>query len=140
MKSLKSTWLGAEAERDGTPLIVRARDISVDESINRALPILFSIELSYEMSTPDGLPTPAQYQQIEKFESEIIDEIERQNNLILVFVETGGGLIRYFTYVADVDLVSRLIDEICDPDIPLEFSAKLDPDWGEYRNRRSRVK
>ena len=132
-------WLGAEAERDGRPLVVRARRFFREPVADPSLPFLFVVELQYEPFDDVGLPGDSQYEVISKFERDVFDLIESKGILNLVFVETNAGSIRYYSYVSDIEVVSSKIDEMADEALILSFSADEDPEWNEYRKRMDRV-
>jgi len=132
-------WLGAEAERDDKPLMVRARKFSRKPASNSRLPFLLVVDFTYEADDNVGLPNDIQYNILDEFEKNALDEMEKAGSLELVFIETCNGLVRYYSYVADVSAIVNQIDDIISGSSDFNFSSNFDPDWLEYGKKISLV-
>ena len=124
-------WFGAEGTLHDMPILVRGRHIDSRATKHAAFDKLFVIDLGYDQHTPDGLPSDSTYDFLAGFEA-ILDKLEDEGELLLVFVETSNGNVRYFSYVKDVDGVASSIDAAAGDNFQIDFSADDDPDWENY--------
>ncbi|MDB5431290.1 MAG: hypothetical protein JWP35_2406 [Caulobacter sp.] len=131
MKS-SGKWLGAEAEQDGKPVLIRARSAAI---VDFGKPHLVVIDLGYDCVDDSELPTDDQYEAVGAFETSALDRLEEAGNLVLVFIETVGGRVRYLAYLRDVEEAVGFIDLHADPALRLEFQSTEDHEWREYRER-----
>ncbi|MEI7933384.1 MAG: DUF695 domain-containing protein [Alphaproteobacteria bacterium] len=131
----RSTWVGAEGERDGKPFIVRARRFEPGAEPMAPLPVLLVIDVTYECFDETRLPFREQYEQADIFEHTIFDALEQRGQLKFVFAETGDGKIRYFTYVRDAEGVVAFLKQKVSQALPVEIFSGSDPQWDEYKRR-----
>lgn len=127
-------WFGAEGVSDGRPVLIRGRRITPVRELDK----LFVIDFFYDPDV-NGLPDERAYSKIDHIEK-TLDNLEEDRDFILVFVETFGGRVRYFSYTSDVNRISSYIDERVDADQVIEFAADIDPDWETYALKVSGVR
>jgi hypothetical protein len=111
----------------------RGREIPSTLLGHESLPHIFVVTLSYSTSDPTGLPTRAQYDEIESFEHACIDGIEQGRLGILTFVKTLDGSIRYFLYVSDVDRTLEAVGSTLN-EANAAVAAGDDPEWREFKS------
>jgi hypothetical protein len=129
-------WLFAEAELDGRPIKVRARDPN-DVKIDPTRTHIVVAVLGYAIEDNLQLPSGDDYEKIETLETAIFDTTEGDPEL--VFVETGSGVVRYFAYTSDVDRTIAAISETSAPFEVLDLDSAEDPEWEIYRERIARL-
>jgi len=117
---------------DGKPCMFRGREIPSGLVGDISLPHIFVIALPYPITDPTGLPTGAQYNEIEAFERRCIDRVEEDRLGILTFVRTFNGTIRYFLYVSDINVVSQAIEADVNS-VGAHVAAGDDSEWREFK-------
>jgi hypothetical protein len=86
------------------------------------------------------LPGAAQYDEIEKFESNVLDVLEKETIGALVYVETGRGAIQYYCYVRDVNAAASFINNMITDELNLELASDNDSSWLEYQRLIKRIR
>ncbi|MBP7704321.1 MAG: DUF695 domain-containing protein [Caulobacter sp.] len=125
-------WVLAEGELAGKPLLVRARDMEPLE----VLPFLLVVDLFYDSVDDTALPGEDTYEVLEQFEAEVLERPSERVRIVLTFVETHDGRVRYYCYASDVDRALEHIDAAAGLFEP-EYSAEHDPNWQVYVERMS---
>lgn len=123
-------WVLAEGELAGKPVMIRAREM---EPLP-VLPHLLVVDLFYDSVDDTALPGDDDYEMMEEFEARSLDKSGEGLRIVLAFVETHDGRVRYFCYVSDVALAVEHIDATADGLEPV-FSTENDPDWSLYQQR-----
>lgn len=129
-------WLLAEAELDGRPIKLRARDPN-DLKINPTRKHIVVAVLGYVIEDNLQLPSDDDYEKIETLETAVFDTTEGDPEL--VYVETGSGVVSYFAYTSDVDRTIAAISEKSTPFEILDLDSAEDPEWEIYRARIARL-
>lgn len=126
----RQKWLLAEGEKAGKPLLIRAREM---EPLD-VLPFLLVVDLFYDSVDHTALPGDDTYDLLEKFEAEVLERPTERVRIVLTFVETHDGRVRYYCYASDVDRALEHIDAAAGLVEP-EYSAEHDPHWQVYAER-----
>ncbi len=128
-------WLLAEGRMAGKPVLIRAREM---EPLP-VLPNLLVVDVFYDSVDDSALPGPEDYEMLERFEAEALERPSEQVRIVLAFVETHDGRVRYFCYASHVDRAVEHIDAVAAPVEP-EYSTEQDPDWEVYRERMATLR
>lgn len=123
-------WLLAEGELAGKPVLVRAREM---EPLP-VLPNLLVVDVFYDSVDDSNLPGEYDYEMLERFEAEALERPSERVRIVLAFVETHDGRVRYYCYASHVDRAVEHIDAAAGPVEP-EYSTEYDPDWKVYQER-----
>lgn len=94
-------WLGIEGTREDKPLLARLRKLANNKAQRSALPHLFLIEWPYPLDNDTELPSKSVYKQLSRFEQQVLDALEDEDEGKLFFVETSGGRVTYHLYCKD---------------------------------------
>jgi hypothetical protein len=120
-------WQIAEGVEANRPVLYRNRQIP-DKFVGTE-PQLLVLTLGFIETDDTGLPTRHQYDQLEEFESRVLDKIESQQLGVVAFTWTYRGTVRYFLYVSELEPVLSLLS-----DSQVAIAACDDPNWDEFRN------
>ena len=127
------TWAGAEGEHGGHPLLITFREIPKTFPRSRYPQRL---NIFWEMSEPDenGLPTEAEFNRIDLFESRLIPAVEDDEHSILAGTLTCNGDREYIFHTADVPgFMERLTNMPQEEDrYPITIQKYDDPDWSYF--------
>jgi hypothetical protein len=126
-------WFEAEGVEHGKLAMFRGRQIPATFIGSRSLSILVVISVRFDATDETGLPTRAQYQEIDNFEREFIDHIEAQRLGLTAFIMTTNGTIKYFLYVSNIESISNALLGDNESGSRVELFAREDPNWDEYR-------
>src|SRR4051812_5753537 len=107
MKSDTKSWFGVEAKREGFPVLLRIRKTTPEREFRK----LCLFTWKYPEDPPTRLPFDNFYSSIERFELEVLDELERRKMGLFVVSETGFGKIRYYIYTSSIDDLVTFIQE-----------------------------
>lgn len=128
-------WLLAEGQLAGKPLLIRARDM---EPLP-VLPYLLVVDLFYDSVDDTALPGDDDYEMLEWFEAEVLERPTERVRIVLTFVETHDGRVRYFCYASDVERAVEHLDAAAGRVEP-EYSTESDPDWELYQQRMASLR
>lgn len=126
----RQKWLLAEGQKAGKPLLIRAREM---EPLD-VLPFLLVVDLFYDSVDDTALPGDETYEMLERFEAEVLERPTERVRIVLTFVETHDGRVRYYCYASDVDRALEHIDAAAGLTEP-EYSVEHDPNWQVYAER-----
>ncbi len=135
LMSRPEKWLLAEGELAGKPLLIRAREM---EPLP-VLPHLLVVDLFYDSVDDTNLPGDDDYEMLEWFEAEVLERPTERVRIVLTFVETHDGRVRYFCYASDVERAVEHLDAAAGQVEP-EYSTESDPDWELYQQRMASLR
>lgn len=125
-------WVGAEREQDGRPVLLRVRDVPIDDLSAEEFPHLLVTTWRYGRFDETGLPTSSQHETIGRYE-DALDNLESRGMGVLVIVRTHDGATEHLMYVRDVDACIDFIERRTSSGLKLEFAIAVNDRWDEYR-------
>ena len=131
------TWLLAQGEVDGKPIMIRAREphqIRIDPARKHVV----VASLAYAARDTDQLPSDEDYEALEAFEAQAFEAPSGDPEL--VFVETEAGVVRYFAYTSDVERTVASISQTAASFQTLDWDSAEDPEWQIYFRRIDRLR
>lgn len=135
---MSDPWFLAEGYRQQKPVMTRGRRPETVWPFREDFPDLLCVDFFYPAGDDTGLPTAAQYVDIESFEAKILDQPDFEDRL-LVLVQTGSGKVTYYLYVDNPQEVADDIGNRSGDARLLEFSSGHDPTWTVYRSEIERL-
>lgn len=128
------TWFRAQGQAGGLPFHIRGRQKLAEVVAHPELRHRVVLTLTFGTEGASSLPTPAQYAQLDRFESDVIDRLEQLRVALLSFARTGQGKVEYHLYARDPDHVVGILDAHCPSETKgqLAVAAVEEPDWREY--------
>jgi hypothetical protein len=128
MSADSTQWIGVEAKKDGFPILMRIRRLMPDPSFR----VLFVVTWSYSEDHASRLPSQHFYSMIERFEKNVMDEIEQKHLGIFVASETGLGSTKYYFYTNSTEPLASALDQAIPATEKVEFASDIDNEWREY--------
>lgn len=128
MSADSTQWIGVEAKKDGFPVLMRIRRLTPDPSFG----ILFFVTWSYSEDHASRLPSQHFYSMIERFEKNVMDQIEQTHLGLFVASETGLGSTKYYFYTNSIESLASKLDQAIPASEKVEFASDIDSEWREY--------
>lgn len=130
-------WSLAEGENNSAPFILRFRPHLLPFVELQQYNIRLMVLLKYEIFTSNLLPSDEQYEMFERFENEIIVEVESNLSAVLAFVYTWNGQREWHFYTVNFkdaeDKITKILNDINYSGI-IELQVEEDPEWNEYNS------
>ena len=126
------TWLTAEKEYEGFPLLLRRpAELDVD-SLRPTHPTLVVVTHEFTKRRPDGLPEPEYNKSLVEMDTELVRAFDVDQIGVPALVETFGGKRHYYFYVAVDTDVAAIISAVARryPTERLSWTVRPDPGWG----------
>ena len=126
-------WVGAEADYDGRPLLIRLRQFPQGFPTAK-----FSqrLNVTWTMSQPDqnGLPTDQEFSKLAAFEDRLVNAVEPDEQSILVGALTCNGNKEFIFHTADPsEFLKRLTNMPQETErYPITIEKYDDPDWNYF--------
>ncbi len=133
MKKVESRWSGIQGTRGAKPFLARLRQVAKGCRDRKLFKQLLVIEISYSCDDESGMPNDTFYESLEQFEARGLDTLEKQSRGIFVFSETGGGQVRQFVYVDDLNAAAEMLAGCLPAEMSVQFSGIADPRWQQYK-------
>ena len=128
-------WVGAEAEHDHHPLLIRFREIP------QAFPKFKypeRLNVFWKMSEQDhnGLPTEKEFIRLESFEDYLVGAVEHDGHSILVGVLTCNGEKEFVFHTSDVSGFMSRLRKIPQEEerYPITIRRFYDPNWSYFES------
>ena len=123
-------WTVAEGHTGVYPFIVRYRKFA--QNFQRdSLPIRLNVFWSVTSANEHGLPTPAEAELLNTFESRLVSAVEEDETAWLVAVITGRSEREFVFYLRQPQQFLQCLTDMpqeCER-YPLEIHSEDDPDW-----------
>lgn len=135
-------WTLAEGSIDDRPSMVRFRPGLASVLGIAELPRRLVVVWDFGDDGASGMPDAEIAEDLELFESALLDALDPGRTAVLAFVFTHLGTREWHYYFDDLDAVSdKINDALADqPDLPIEMSAYDDPAWSELAALLSSVR
>jgi hypothetical protein len=132
--AIADTWIVAEFDVDGKPLVIRIRTHQHSLVGHPQLPHRLRILWEYQPSNESGLPDSHDLEAMHCCEEDLFNILEHDNHSILAHTLMGDGLRQWVFYCSDLDEVVQRINETlpANPPYPLNFENEVDTAWIEY--------
>jgi hypothetical protein len=130
---LKSVpWVLAKGKQDGHSLMMRYRRFSQDFP-KQEYPVRINMVCDVKEQTASGLPTRNEYERLGRFEEQLMNTVEEDEDSVLAMVITRSGKREFIFQTADAESfrerLSHVYGEVTDYQLNLLQSE--DDDW-EY--------
>lgn len=135
MKFDSFEWIGAEAEYDQHPLLVRFREVPPTFPKSK-YPERLNIFWKMAEQNDNGLPTEQEFIRLEAFEDYLVGAVEHDGHSILVAVLTCNGEKEFVFHTADVPgFISRLTSMPQERErYPITIHRFHDPSWSYFES------
>ncbi|HEY0843834.1 MAG TPA: DUF695 domain-containing protein [Noviherbaspirillum sp.] len=134
-------WLVAEGQRNGFPIIVRAKAELPEHRIRKQYGWLTVITWTYSVES-GGLPGADENQKMNNLEDTIESRLEATGLCMAVASRTGNGKKEWSYYVRDRDEFISAFNKVMHgkPRLPLTMHFYHDPAWQELNRLLDSVK
>jgi hypothetical protein len=124
------SWSVAQAEKNGTPMLIRFRSERPEGVDIAAFPLLLSATWSYE-PTEFGLPSPDAVAMMDAFEDALATSLEGTRTAYLMVVLTQGGQRDWLWYTSSEEEAMRRVNQALKGHqrYPVEFAVQPDRAW-----------
>jgi hypothetical protein len=129
------TWGMAEADSNGSPLLIRFNSSAQDWVGHTALGIRLGFAVPLNAPNEGGMPGGDENRQLNDIEDVILREVDARAKGIPAFVLTNGIMKEFVFYItADTDIAAlheAIRNSVSTHEV--QCMAVKDPDWGAYR-------
>jgi hypothetical protein len=127
-------WGVAEAEYDGSPLIVRFNETAKEWVAHPEMPIKLGFAIPLNRPNETGLPHPDENKQLGQIEDVIVREVEDKARGIQVLVLSTGTMKEFVFYIvagADIKTIHKAVQShVSTHDV--QCIADHEPAWDSY--------
>ena len=126
-------WSVAQAEKNGSPLLIRYRSQRPQGVDTAAFPFLLSATWTYQ-ANETGLPAPEEQELMAKFEDASESALEASQTAHLMVILTGNGERDWLWYTCGEAEAMRQVNHALKGHrrYPVQFSVQQDRRWRAY--------
>ncbi len=129
------TWVLAQGEHAGKPLIVRFSESAKEWCAHPGLPIKLGFAVPLNSPDEGGLPTPDENEQLDAIEDTIRTRVAATTNGVHALVLTMGTMKEFVFYIprgVDIGTLHRAIQAAVSTH-QVQCMAVSEPTWGSYK-------